>query len=585
MKNQEVFMILFKEVLEENLRSNKDQVLEIINDFFKNNRKDDLILVNNDYHETSSGLLNYNVINFKSSVLNDLSVLLTGQIELFFLDEYEVLQRYNINQTVITYHNGSTWNVLFSSIAPLTFTDIEKKVIENYEDSFNKITYRLFSDGLTDVLNREGFESLSNQLLREYDPKCITALFILDIDDFKLVNDTYGHPIGDEALKKVAVTLKNMFRNSDAVGRMGGDEFMVMLVGSFNPNLIEKKASELLTSVKIEVDGKEIPISLSVGVAYGKSHVTFDKLYHTADKALYRSKKNGKNCYHMISVDTNFEQISFENVNEEGTSKLNRSGKAQVEGRSPYEALIGNMPGSVLVFSLTDRIRVTHANDWTQRYTGFTKEELSEIENDDITSFAHPDDRDKLKKIIQNMYDGLDEVHAVFRARRKDGTYGHVQIDASMTERTQKEIIFLGIETDVEELYQLKLENEKAHDELKNLLDAIPGGVLTIEFSEEQVKLEYQNRWISKFLGYSENELSLLDKQSPYFLVHPEDRDAITQLLERMKQGNDATLLDYRLLSKSGQYKKVRIRTTLSENIRDKKIHYGVISDINSIKS
>lgn len=97
--------------------------------------------------------------------------------------------------------------------------------------------------------------------------------------------------------------------------------------------------------------------------------------------------------------------------------------------------------------------------------------------------------------------------------------------------------------------------------------------------------MEYQNRWISKFLGYSENELSLLDKQSPYFLVHPEDRDAITQLLEQMKQGNDATLLDYRLLSKSGQYKKVRIRTTLSENIRDKKIHYGVISDINSIKS
>lgn len=69
MKNQEVFMILFKEVLEGNLRSNKDQVLEIINDFFKNNRKDDLILVNNDYHETSSGLLNYNVINFKSSYL------------------------------------------------------------------------------------------------------------------------------------------------------------------------------------------------------------------------------------------------------------------------------------------------------------------------------------------------------------------------------------------------------------------------------------------------------------------------------------------------------------------------------------
>ena len=120
------------------------------------------------------------------------------------------------------------------------------------------------------------------------------GFLIVDVDKFKLVNDGYGHEVGDQVLKKVAKLLKEKFRASDYPARIGGDEFAVIL-----PNvtvdlsmIIEKKITELNDILMHPNDG--LPqVSLSVGGAFSESGFT-DDLYKKADEALYEVKENGR---------------------------------------------------------------------------------------------------------------------------------------------------------------------------------------------------------------------------------------------------------------------------------------------------
>jgi diguanylate cyclase (GGDEF)-like protein len=127
-------------------------------------------------------------------------------------------------------------------------------------------------------------------------------MVILDIDDFKGINDRYGHVAGDEALKNVANTVKSMLRDDDYMGRYGGDEFIIIL--NTDDTLI---ASKILERIRKTIENKEFcfdnvyfKFTISIGYCLSKGNVSFDKILHKADKALYRAKNNGKNklyCY------------------------------------------------------------------------------------------------------------------------------------------------------------------------------------------------------------------------------------------------------------------------------------------------
>ncbi|MEG0177469.1 diguanylate cyclase domain-containing protein [Anaerorhabdus sp.] len=583
MASKQEFLTLFKENLEKNIASNKDNILEIIDSGLKENFQDGILIVNNDEGTTTPGFLNYSISNYKINYLNDNSALLTGQVELYYVDDLEMINKHSITQTIITYKLNDNWDTIFTQIMPLSFGSLSKIDYQSVDEGLDRIRYKMFSDGLTEVLNREGFEARATKLLQNYNPENVTALFMIDLDDFKQINDNLGHPIGDLVLRQVANTLKKIFRNSDAVGRMGGDEFMVMLNGNFSQRLLQRKAEELLSSIAIEVDKEIIPVSVSIGLAYGKSHVTFEKLYHMADTALYRSKKSGKCCYHAINVDTNFEQISFDSSNDiiSLQTLIDNNGKInKVEGKTPYDVLVENIPGSVLIFSFTDRVRIMHVNKWTSRFTGYSIEELNDLQKDDIMSITHPDDQPMLKEIISKIYGGLDEVHSIFRLKRKDSSYVHVAIDASMTERTKNEIIFHGIETDVEELFKLKQEIEIAHKRLSNLLDTIPTGVLEIIITDNNLSLVHCNNWVARFLGYTQLELNNMEENNPYAIVFEDDLRDVIEGIKRMKIAEDRVEIFYRLIANDGSLHPVFIVATLTEKTDDKIIYHGVVASV-----
>lgn len=156
-------------------------------------------------------------------------------------------------------------------------------------------------DGLTKVYNRITIESLINKELESY-PEEVQILFVIDIDDFKSINDTLGHTSGDEALSKFSSALVSCFRNDDIIGRIGGDEFVVFMkhLDGFHKEQIERKSKLFLSAIsKIHLSQDEnYQIHCSIGIAtHPKDGCTYMELFTHADKRMYRAKKQGKNTY------------------------------------------------------------------------------------------------------------------------------------------------------------------------------------------------------------------------------------------------------------------------------------------------
>lgn len=150
-------------------------------------------------------------------------------------------------------------------------------------------------DRMTMLLNRDTtMDSIREVLLRERNSE--HALFMIDIDNFKKLNDTLGHQAGDEFLVSVARAIQNSFRETDIVGRIGGDEFFALMKNMGDVRKLAVKAKTLLEDIsKIDVGNPDVEISGSIGISmYPEDGRTLDELYAKADDALYEAKRHGK---------------------------------------------------------------------------------------------------------------------------------------------------------------------------------------------------------------------------------------------------------------------------------------------------
>lgn len=159
------------------------------------------------------------------------------------------------------------------------------------------------TDSLTGTYNRKAAQELITGFLLS-EPMPQSALFFMDIDDFKSFNDDFGHQYGDKILQKIGEKLKSAFRGTDVVGRIGGDEFIVFLEEISSREAITRKAQEvcrLFQQIGAEIDSPR-EITGSVGVACSpEDGLTFDGLLAKADQALYQAKKRGKNQFSFSS--------------------------------------------------------------------------------------------------------------------------------------------------------------------------------------------------------------------------------------------------------------------------------------------
>lgn len=162
------------------------------------------------------------------------------------------------------------------------------------------------TDALTGLLNKVYTEHTISEWLREKDFEDFQALMMIDMDYFKQINDTYGHATGDQVLKIFAGFLKEQFRATDIIGRVGGDEFMILMKNvrlDYSIQLHLRKLYANLEDVDIpELKGQKLSCSIGCAVAPTDAE-SFSQLYRLADQALYTAKQNGRGrfiIYHDI---------------------------------------------------------------------------------------------------------------------------------------------------------------------------------------------------------------------------------------------------------------------------------------------
>lgn len=170
--------------------------------------------------------------------------------------------------------------------------------VQKEMDEKQKIADKAHKDPLTGVYNREGFDVYTQKLYEEIDKHLPMVLAVLDYDNFKRVNDTLGHAGGDEALKLLAQTLQEAFKEDGIVCRYGGDEFM-FLVYDVDENTIEDRIASVVRQINRELfyQGMSVTLSISLGAVYTKTHQPFETLFKMADESLYMTKAKGKNNY------------------------------------------------------------------------------------------------------------------------------------------------------------------------------------------------------------------------------------------------------------------------------------------------
>ena len=163
-----------------------------------------------------------------------------------------------------------------------------------------KLQHQAEHDQLTGFLNKIALEHHAEDFLNSKPNR--SALIIIDADNFKSINDTFGHLFGDAVLTEMAIAIRKIFRPIDFMGRIGGDEFVTIVREFPDEDLVTKYCTELGNELRKSYgnEDKQIPFSISMGIAFYPEHgLSYQELFAHADRALYESKANGRDQFHI----------------------------------------------------------------------------------------------------------------------------------------------------------------------------------------------------------------------------------------------------------------------------------------------
>ena len=240
-----------------------------------------------------------------------------------FFPEGAAVSSYLMDKTMrafVSYPKSCLWKefssrlimpvLLFAAAFLLTWV-LYRSVLRNQRAYESQLLHQAHHDTLTKLPNRLLImDRLSNDLARARRLERLVAVFYIDLDQFKRINDTYGHKMGDILLNACAGRLKDILREGDTVGRLGGDEFLLILPDLQSVNEVEVLASRVLRSFvsPFMLEGREIFSTASIGISLSpQDGDDTDTLMQNADTALYKAKDEGRNSYYFYQQELNEE--------------------------------------------------------------------------------------------------------------------------------------------------------------------------------------------------------------------------------------------------------------------------------------
>ncbi len=194
--------------------------------------------------------------------------------------------------------------ILDQMLIPLSVAIERENIYRMLESERNVIYSRSIRDSLTGLYNRQYMEEAVNRLVESHNRNYTDglALIIVDIDNFKDINDTYGHSFGDEVLKVTGETLREKLRKVDIPVRYGGDEFCFFILSrTLNESVIvAERMRETVKELDFHKGDASLKVTISAGVALHRQHETLDDFIKRADRGLYEAKKKGRDCVDKV---------------------------------------------------------------------------------------------------------------------------------------------------------------------------------------------------------------------------------------------------------------------------------------------
>ena len=304
------------------------------------------------------------------------------------------------------------------------------------QENKNKFQILAHTDSLTDIYNRYGFDELAERMITK-NPKSHFVAALLDIDDFKFINDIYGHVYGDRALKSLTDSMKAFFPKNTLLGRNGGDEFCILL-----PDHTYKEAGELLLQFTklpktFSCKGKEYPFFISLGYAeYPTFASSRSQLMRCADAALYEIKLHGKNgCM----------------AYREGL----RSGVRKQLGFA-FKDISEHLPGAFIIYRADkEDDELFYANHEFLSMTGYqSMDEFFRLTNKSFHNLIREDEQQQIEASIWEQIDsGNENDYSHFHLRKADGSYLSVLDHGRIVESPQYGKVFYVLFMDWEDMH------------------------------------------------------------------------------------------------------------------------------------
>ncbi|MEA4854047.1 MAG: EAL domain-containing protein [Christensenella sp.] len=265
-------------------------------------------------------------------------------------------------------------------------------------------------DGMTGLLNRKETMNRIGNYLNGEGKDGMHALFMIDVDNFKAVNDTFGHQMGDRVLIEIGERIREIFRDSDVVGRIGGDEFFVLMKSVSGMRVVQNRAEELLEALQYVCDSSEkrVMLSGSIGISvYHGAGKSVDDLYSQADAALYEAKREGKNRYVCREKDIQDAPKEHEPIN---TIHL--------------QSLLENMDGIVFLMDIQDdKIKIVYSSRSIP-----AKKECK----DTFSSLVTHEDAQRLRSAILEAAKTGRTLDHIYRVNENEGQIGWRHIRGSL---------------------------------------------------------------------------------------------------------------------------------------------------------
>ncbi|WP_150466661.1 EAL domain-containing protein [Francisella sp. SYW-9] len=179
-------------------------------------------------------------------------------------------------------------------------------LLQSIKEKNTKLNYIAYNDELTKLLNRKGFIKAAERSLKKANKNLLTALIMIDLDNFKFINGSFGYSVGDKLIVTIAKILRSCLPENSIIGRSGGDDFLVLIENQNNFQKIEDITKSIIKKIStpIDISKNSITQSVSIGIAtYPDIAPNIEKLLQNADTAMHNAKSMGKNIYSNYSFD------------------------------------------------------------------------------------------------------------------------------------------------------------------------------------------------------------------------------------------------------------------------------------------